>query len=334
MSASCSAIPKRGRKRKGNVSEEERIAIARNGSPVHGHWLVIDKRKRSISGGLSNNCRRQKTTPPIGWYRLEWTWWTNMVSVFRVVWSGCPVSRSPLRRKDEQRIRRVAGEQLQRLEASKRTSMQSGRVHTDMVHLGLVEGKSRVESCVDLWSDEHRDFLTSRYINTDINFDINTKAVFFSARWHAVPACKPDWFVVFSKVSAARIAKMLRNRATNRNAAWSRAKRMILRRWSNRRKVSLMVYVLVSNDVVNEWINFSQFQKRMKHRRNALTSIQIARWSWRMVIAGSNITSIRAVDAASNRSTAEDESPFQAGSPFPWSWPFSIRLNSLLSSFS
>lgn len=101
-----------------------------------------------------------------------------MVSVFRVVWSGCPVSRSPLRRKDEQRIRRVAGEQLQRLEASERASMQSGRVHTDMVHLGLVEGKSRVESCVDLWSDEHRDFSTSRYINTDINFVINTKAVF------------------------------------------------------------------------------------------------------------------------------------------------------------
>lgn len=45
MSASCSAIPKRGRKRKGNVTEEERIAIARNGSPVHGHWLVIDKQK-------------------------------------------------------------------------------------------------------------------------------------------------------------------------------------------------------------------------------------------------------------------------------------------------
>lgn len=64
----------------------------------------------------------------------------SMDIVFRVVWSGCPVSRSPLRRKDEQRIRRVAGEQLQqRLEASKRTSMQSGRVHTDMVHLGLVE---------------------------------------------------------------------------------------------------------------------------------------------------------------------------------------------------
>lgn len=104
-------------------------------------------------GLVDGNCRRQKgqkkttTTPPIGCYRLEWACWTNMVSVFRVLWSGCPVSRSALRRKDEQRIRRVAGEQLQRLEASKRTSMQSGRVHADMVHLGLVEGKSRVESC-------------------------------------------------------------------------------------------------------------------------------------------------------------------------------------------
>ena len=66
-----------------------------------------------------------------------------MVSVFGVLRCGCPVSRSPLRRKDEQRIRRVAGEQLQRLEASKRASMQSERVHTDMVHLELVEGKSR-----------------------------------------------------------------------------------------------------------------------------------------------------------------------------------------------
>ena len=66
-----------------------------------------------------------------------------MVSVFGVLRSGCPVSRSPLRRKDEQRIRRVAGEQLQRLEAGKRASMQSERVHTDMVHLELVEGKSR-----------------------------------------------------------------------------------------------------------------------------------------------------------------------------------------------
>lgn len=178
-----------------------------------------------------------------------------MVSVFRVVWSGCPVSRSPLRRKDEQRIRRVAGEQLQqRLEASKRTSMQSGRVHTDMVHLGLVEGKSRVESCVDLWSDEHRDFLTSRYINIRYKFRYKYQGGFFSARWHAVPACKPDWFVVFSKVSAARIARMLGNRATNSNAAWSRAKRM-LRRRSNRRKVSLersfTPFVRVSNDVVN-----------------------------------------------------------------------------------
>lgn len=59
--------------------------------------------------------------------------------LFGVLRSGCPVSRSPLRRKDEQRIRRVAGEQLQRLEASKRASMQSEPVHTDMVHLELVE---------------------------------------------------------------------------------------------------------------------------------------------------------------------------------------------------
>lgn len=65
-----------------------------------------------------------------------------MVSVFRVLRSGCPVSRSPLRCKDEQRISRVAGEQLQRFEASKRTSMQGERVYTDMVHLELVEGKS------------------------------------------------------------------------------------------------------------------------------------------------------------------------------------------------
>lgn len=38
-----------------------------------------------------------------------------------------------------------------------------------------------------------------------------------------------------------------------------------------------------------------------------------------MVIAGSNTTSIRAVDAANSRSTAKDESSsFQAGSPFPY----------------
>lgn len=69
-----------------------------------------------------------------------------MVSVFRVLRSGCPVSRSSLRGKDEKRIRRVAGEQLQQLEASQRASMQSERLHADMVHLELVEGKSLAES--------------------------------------------------------------------------------------------------------------------------------------------------------------------------------------------
>lgn len=50
-----------------------------------------------------------------------------------------------------------------------------------------------------------------------------------------------------------------------------------------------------------------------------------------MVIAGSNITSIRAVDAANSRSTAEDEfSSFQAGSPFPWAVFNSIKLVAFL----
>lgn len=52
-----------------------------------------------------------------------------------------------------------------------------------------------------------------------------------------------------------------------------------------------------------------------------------------MVIAGSNITSIRAVDAANNRSTAEDESSFQAGSPFPWVVFSSIKLVAFLFQF-
>lgn len=143
MVASCSAIPKRGRKRRDIVSEENRTAIARNGSPVHGHSLVTDNQTQSNSRGSSSNLWRWQNdaTVSVAIVSIEHAS-TNMVSVFRVLRSGCPVSRSSLRRKDEQRISRVAGEQLQRFEASKRTSMQSERVYTDMVHLELVEGKS------------------------------------------------------------------------------------------------------------------------------------------------------------------------------------------------
>lgn len=72
-----------------------------------------------------------------------------MVSVFRVLRSGRSVSRSPLRGKDEQRIRRVAVGQLQRLEASERANVQSVPLRGGMVHLGLVEGKSRAARIYD-----------------------------------------------------------------------------------------------------------------------------------------------------------------------------------------
>lgn len=72
--------------------------------------------------------------------------WTNMLSVFHVLRRGCPVSGSRLRRKDEQRIRPAAREQLQRFEAGERANVQTVHVHAGMVHLGLVEGKSRASA--------------------------------------------------------------------------------------------------------------------------------------------------------------------------------------------
>lgn len=99
----------------------------------------------SLVGNISNETREirsyESLVAPVE--QREWPCRTNMVSVFRVLRNGCPVSRSPLPGKDEQRIRRFTREQLQRFEAGERASMQSDRVLADMVHLGLVEGNSR-----------------------------------------------------------------------------------------------------------------------------------------------------------------------------------------------